>query len=52
MPDKLQADVSVHGFYKWETSAIFDMLIFNLDAGSYLRQTSAKALEMMEKEKR
>ena len=52
MPDESWADVSVYGFYKWGTTALFDMHIFNLDAGSYLRQTSTKALSTAEKEKK
>ena len=49
VPDESQADVSVHGFWKWGTTALFYMLIVNLDAVSYLRQTSAKALATAEK---
>ena len=52
MPDKSQADVSVHCLYKWGTSSLFDAQIFNLGAGSYLRQTSAKDLATLEKEKK
>ena len=51
IPDETRADVSAHGFWKWVTSALFDMQIVNLDAGSYLLQTSAKALATSEKEK-
>ena len=51
VPDESRADVSVHGFCKWGTTALFDMRIVNLYVGSYLRQTSAKALETAEKEK-
>ena len=40
------ADVSVYGFWKWGTSAVFDMLIV------YLQQTSANSLSMEEKEKK
>ena len=36
MPDESQADVSIHGFWKWGTTTTFDMKIFILDAGSYL----------------
>ena len=25
VPDESRADVSIHGFYKWDTSALFDM---------------------------
>ena len=51
MNDDSRTDVSVHGLWKWGTSALFDMQIFNLELGSYLRETSAKALAMEEKEK-
>ena len=44
-------DVSVHGFWKCRTSALFDMQIVNLYMVPYLRQTSAKALALAEKEK-
>ena len=49
VPDDSAADVSVHGFWKWGTSALFDMQNFNLDSGSYLHQTSAKDLATAEK---
>ena len=52
VPDDSLADVSVHRFWKCGTSAIFDMQMVNSDVGSYLRQTSAKALAMAEKEKK
>ena len=32
--DESRADVLAHGFGKWVTSALFDMLIVNLDVGS------------------
>ena len=35
-----RADVSAHGFWKRGTTAVFDIRIVNLDAGSYLRMTS------------
>ena len=47
-----QADVSAYGFWKWGTSTIFYIRIVNLDASSYLRQTSVKALETAEKDKK
>ena len=50
MPDESRADVSVHGFWKWGTTALFDMQIVNLYVGSYLRHTSANALTTAEKE--
>ena len=49
--DESQADVSVHGFWKWGTNALFAMRIVNIDTGSYLCQTSTKALAAAEKEK-
>ena len=49
-PDESRVDVSVHGFWKWGTSALFDMRIFNLDAGSYLCQMSVKNLTKAEKD--
>ena len=52
VPDESRADVSAHGFWKWGTTALFDMQNFNFDAGSYLRHTSAKALATVEKEKK
>ena len=51
IPAESWEDVSVHGFWKWVTYALFDMRIVNLDTESYLHQTSAKALAMAEKEK-
>ena len=52
VPEESRADVSVHGCWKWGTTAIFDMKIVNLDAGSYLSQTSANALATEEKDKK
>ena len=52
MPGDSRADISVHGLWKWGTTALFEMQIFNLDAGSYLRQTSTKALTTTDKEKK
>ena len=50
--DESRADVSVHGFWKLVTSALFDMRIFKLDAGSYLCHKSAQALATVEKYKK
>ena len=50
--DESPEDVSFHRFWKWGTSALFDMQIVNLYAGYYLRQKSTKALAMAEKEKK
>ena len=51
VPDESRTDLSVHGFWKWGTSALFDMRIVNLDAGSYLRHKFVKALATVDKEK-
>ena len=37
---------------KWGTTALFDKIIFNLKAGSYLQMTPEKALAKVEKEKK
>ena len=50
VPDESRVDVSVYVFWKWVTTALFDVQIFNLDMGFYLHQTSPKALAMAEKE--
>ena len=47
--DESRADLSIHGFLKWGNSAFFYIQIVNLDASSYLRQTTVKDLEMVEK---
>ena len=52
MPDDSRSDVSVHGFWKWGNSALFDMRVFNLYADSYLSQTSAKDLATVNEEKK
>ena len=52
MPDKSCAYISVHGFWKWGTSALFYMQIVNSHAGSYLSQTSAKSLTTVEEGQR
>ena len=44
-----RADVSYHGFWKQGTTAMFDIRIANLDAGSYLRTTPEKSLSKSEK---
>ena len=50
VPAELWADVSAYGFWKRGTTAMFDIRIVNLDAGSYLRMTPEKALAKVEKE--
>ena len=39
-----RADVIAHGFWKQGTTAMSDIRIVNLDAGSYLIMTPEKAL--------
>ena len=52
VPAESRSDVSAHGFWKRGTTAMFDIRIFNLDAGSYRRITPEKALAKAEKEKK
>ena len=52
VPAELRADVSTHGFWKRETTTMFDIRIANIDAGSYLRMTPEKSLEKAEKKRR
>ena len=52
VPAYSRADVSSHGFWKWGTTAIFDNIIVNLGAGSYLHMTPEKALAKADKEKK
>ena len=49
VPAESRADVSAHGFWNRGTTAMFDVRIVNLDAGSYLRMTPEKALAKSEK---
>ena len=51
MPAESRAYVSAHGFWKRGATAMFDIRIVNLDAGSYLRMTPENALAKAEKEK-
>ena len=44
-----RVDVSSHGFLKSSTTAMCDIRIVNLDAGSYLHMTPEKALAKAEK---
>ena len=50
VPADLGAGVSAHGFWKRGTTAMFDIEIVNLDAGSYLRMTLEKAVVKAKKE--
>ena len=52
VPAESRADVSAHGFWKRGTTAMFDIQIVNLDAGSYLHMTPGTALAKAEKEKK
>ena len=52
VPAKSRADVSAHGFWKQGTTVMFDIRIFNLDVGSYLRMTPEKALAKAVKKKK
>ena len=45
----MRADIIPHGFGKQGTTAMFDIRIVNLDAGSYLCMTPEKALAKAEK---
>ena len=49
---ELRADVSAHGFWKRGTIVMFDIIIVNLDTGSYLHMTPENALAKAEKEKK
>ena len=50
VPAESRADVSAHVFWKRGTTAMFDIRIVNLDAGSYLCITPEKYLAKAEKE--
>ena len=52
VPAESRANVSIHGFCKPGTTAMFNIRIVNLDAGSYLRMTPETALAKAEKEKK
>ena len=52
VPAELNAHVIPDGFWKRGTTAIFDIRIVNLDAGSYLRMTPEKNLAKVEKKKK
>ena len=45
-------DVSLHSVWKWGTTAMFDIIIVNLNVGSYLRMTPKKNLAKAEKDKK
>ena len=52
VPAESRIDVSAHSFWKRGTTTMFDIIIVNLDAESYLRMTPEKALAEAEKEKK
>ena len=52
VPAESRADVSSHSFWKRGTTAMFDIRIVNLDAGTYLRMTPEKDLSKADKEKK
>ena len=49
VPAESRASISAHGFWNLGTTAMFDIRIFHLDAGSYLRMTPEKVLAKEEK---
>ena len=51
-PEETWADIGAHGFWRQGTTALFDIRIVNLDAGSNLRRTPEKDLVKAEKEKK
>ena len=48
--EESRANIRTHGFWKRGTTATFDILIVDLNAGSYLHMTPEKALANAEKE--
>ena len=44
VPAESRTEVSTHGFWKQGTTAMLDIRIVNLDAGSYLCMTPKKDL--------
>ena len=50
LPEELRADVSAQGLWKWGTTAVFDIQIVKLNAGSYLCMTPEKDIAKEEKE--
>ena len=49
VPAELRVYISAHSFWKWGTTAMFDIRIVNLDAGSYLHMTPEKDLANLKK---
>ena len=52
VPAELRADINTYGFWKGGTTAMFNIRIVKLNAGSYLRMTPEKALAKGDKEKK
>ena len=52
VPAESRADVTAHSLWKRGTTTMFDIIIVNLDASSYLCMTPEKALAKLEKEKK
>ena len=52
VPEESRADARAHSFWKQGTTAMFNIQIVNLNAGSYLRMTPEKDLVKAEKEKK
>ena len=52
VPGQSRADISEHSFWNRGTIAMFDIIIVNLDPGSYLLMTPQKALTKMDKDKK
>ena len=50
--EETRDDVGGHRFWRRGTAALFDVRIFNLDAGSYLLMRSEKDIAKAEKEKK
>ena len=52
VPAESRVDVSAHSFWKWGTTAMFDIRIVILDAVSYLRMKPEQDLAKAKKEKK
>ena len=52
VPAESRSYVSAHSFWKRASTAMFDILIINLDVGSYLRMSQEKDVAMVKGKKR
>ena len=52
VPAESRASLSDHGFWKRGTTVMFDIIIINIDVGSYLNMTPEKDIAMAEQEKK